>query len=177
MTRSATAISRHPTVVASRAAALVTAFTLAIAALFTVAAPARPADANTTEKTFVAKLNHARNIRGIPLLNRKAALTRVAREQARRMADADRLYHNPRLSTDVRNWRWLGENVGYGPDALTIHRAFMNSPSHRANILDRDYAQVGIGTVVRSGRVWVAEVFRRPLRIRTSGRNTMADAR
>ena len=32
-------------------------------------------------------------------------------------------------------------NVGYGPDALTVHVAFMNSPAHKANILDRDYTE------------------------------------
>ena len=29
----------------------------------------------------------------------------------------------------------------------------MNSPAHRSNILDRDYSQIGIGVVVRNGRV------------------------
>ena len=64
------------------------------------------------------------------------------------MAGQSRLYHNPQLTSDVKNWRWVGENVGYGPDALTVHVAFMNSPAHKANILDRDYTEVGIGAVV-----------------------------
>ena len=84
------------------------------------------------------------------------------------MAGRNTLYHNPNLTTDVKNWRWVGENVGYGPDALTVHVAFMQSAPHRANILDRDYTEVGIGAVVVNGRVWVAEVFRRPMRITTS---------
>ena len=54
----------------------------------------------------------------------------------------------PRLTSDVTNWRWVGENVGYGPDVATVHAAFMNSPAHKANILDRDYTEVGIGAVV-----------------------------
>jgi uncharacterized protein YkwD len=40
----------------------------------------------------------------------------------------------------------------------------MHSPEHKANILDRDYTQVGIGAVTVNGRVWVAEVFRRPMK-------------
>ena len=48
----------------------------------------------------------------------------------------------------------------------------MNSPAHKANILDRDYTEVGIGAVVANGRVWVAEVFRRPMRVTTSSRTT-----
>ena len=80
------------------------------------------------------------------------------------MAGSSRLYHNPRLTSDVTNWRWVGENVGYGPSVASVHTAFMNSPAHKANILDRDYTEVGIGVVVANGRVWVAEVFRRPMR-------------
>ena len=120
--------------------------------------------AGSVEETFTAKLNHARAARGIPKLALNSELVRVAREQAARMAARSVLYHNPRLTQDVTNWRWVGENVGYGPDALTVHVAFMQSPGHRANILDRDYTQVGIGSVVVNGRVWVAEVFRQPMR-------------
>jgi hypothetical protein len=50
----------------------------------------------------------------------------------------------------------------------------MRSPGHRANILDRDYSEVGVGAVVRNGRLWVAEVFRQPLRVRTSSARTFA---
>ena len=90
------------------------------------------------------------------------------------MADRSKLYHNPGLTSDVNNWRWVGENVGYGPDADTVHVAFMNSPAHKANILDRDYTEVGIGAVVRNGRVWVAEIFRRPARTTTSSAKSVS---
>jgi peptidoglycan hydrolase-like protein with peptidoglycan-binding domain len=80
------------------------------------------------------------------------------------MASKNSLYHNPNLTSDVKNWRWVGENVGYGGDSRSLHQAFMNSAPHRANILDRDFTEVGIGVVVRAGRVWVAEVFRKPAR-------------
>ena len=149
-------------------AALLTALTLVLGALLTGAVTAGPAGATSTEDTFTAKLNYARTSRGIPRLTPRSALITVARQQAQRMASSNTLYHNPNLTKDVTNWRWVGENVGYGPDALTVHVAFMNSPGHRANILDRDYTEVGIGAVVVDGRVWVAEVFRRPMRITTS---------
>ena len=145
-----------------RVTALLSAVVLAFGVLLTAGAVAAPAQATSVEDIFRAKLNHARTVRHIHRLESRPALVKVAREQARRMAASSTLYHNPTLTTDVRNWRYVGENVGYGPDALTIHRAFMHSPGHRANILDRDYTQVGIGAVVVDGRVWVAEVFRRP---------------
>jgi uncharacterized protein YkwD len=149
-------------------AAAFTALSLVLAAFVTGAATAGPAGATSVEDTFTAKLNYARASRGIPRLAVRSALVTVARAQAHRMADRNTLYHNPNLTTDVTNWRWVGENVGYGPDALTVHVAFMQSAPHRANILDRDYTEVGIGAVVVDGRVWVAEVFRRPMRITTS---------
>lgn len=154
--------------VRSRAAALLTALVLVLAAFVTGAVTAPSADASSVEDTFTAKLNHARTARGLPRLETRNALVQVAREWAARMAEQSKLYHNPNLTSDVTNWRWVGENVGYGPDALTVHVAFMRSPGHRANILDRDYTEVGIGAVVRDGRVWVAEVFRRPMRVTTS---------
>ena len=158
--------------VRSRAAALLTALVLVLAAVGTGVVTAPSAGANSVEDTFTAKLNHARTARGLPRLETRNALVQVAREWAARMAEQSKLYHNPNLTSDVTNWRWVGENVGYGPDALTVHVAFMRSPGHRANILDRDYTEVGIGAVVRSGRVWVAEVFRRPMRLTTSSVTT-----
>jgi len=157
-----------------RVAALATAFALVLAALLTGAVTARPAGATNVEDTFTDRLNNARSSRGIPQLTTRAHLVAVAREQAARMASRNTLYHNPNLTSDVNNWRWVGENVGYGPDALTVHVAFMNSPAHKANILDRDYSEVGIGAVVSNGRVWVAEVFRRPARITTSSVRTVS---
>jgi uncharacterized protein YkwD len=155
-----TAVPAQP---AHRVLAAITAAFLVLAALVTGAVTAQSASASTVEDTFTHKLNHARTSRGIPALHVSASLVRVARAQAARMASRDLLYHNPNLTTDVKHWRYVGENVGYGPSAKTVHRAFMHSPPHRANILDRDYTQVGIGSVTKNGRTWVAQVFRRPM--------------
>jgi hypothetical protein len=157
--------------------ALLAALALTAAMLVTGAVTARPAGATTVEDTFTTKINQARAARGLPRLTTRPHLVAVARDWAARMAGQSKLYHNPRLTSDVNNWRWVGENVGYGPDALTVHVAFMNSPGHRANILDRDYSEVGVGAVVRGGRVWVAEVFRQPLRVRTSATRSYATFR
>lgn len=153
-----------PAQIANRALAILTASMLVLAALVTGAVTAGPASASTVEDHFTSKLNHARTTRGIPALHVRAALVKVAREQALRMANKNRLYHNPHLTTDVKDWKWVGENVGFGPSSKTVHRAFMHSAPHRANILDRHYTQVGIGAVTRNGRIWVAQVFKRPMK-------------
>ena len=78
------------------------------------------------------------------------------------MASTGKMEHNPNLGSQVTGWSSVGENVGFGPSELSVHTALMNSPGHRANILNTGYAQVGVGVVVRNGRVWVTEVFRTP---------------
>lgn len=151
-----------------RVAAALTALLLVLATLVTGAATARPAAASTVANTFTRMLNQERASRGVPRLATRGALVTVARAQARRMAGRNTLYHNPNLTKDVHNYSWVGENVGYGSKASTVHKAFMNSPLHRDNILDRDFTEIGIGAVVRDGRVWVAQVFRRPAASRSA---------
>ena len=153
---------------AHRITLALTSLALALAAVLTGALTAAPASATTAEDSLTARLNGARSDQGLPSLATRSDLVAVARAQATRMADSGTLYHNPNLTTDVTNWRWVGENVGYGPDVQTVHVAFMNSDGHRANILDTDYTEVGVGVVERGDRVWVAEVFRRPQTVTTS---------
>lgn len=116
----------------------------------------------SNERSMLSLTNRARINHGLPSYRNSAELARVARAQAMRMATTNRLYHNPALRYAVTNYRWVGENVGYAPDALALEKALMASPSHRANILNRKYTQIGIGAVVVNGRLWVSEVFRQP---------------
>ena len=73
------------------------------------------------------------------------------------------LAHNPKLASSVSNWRYLGENVGVGYSVSSLEAAFYASPHHRANMLDRDFTQIGVAVVVVNGKMWVAEEFRRPM--------------
>jgi peptidoglycan hydrolase-like protein with peptidoglycan-binding domain len=157
---------------AHRITLALTTLALALTAVLTGAVIASPASATTTEDSLTARLNGARSDQGLPSLTPRSDLVAVARAQATRMADSGTLYHNPNLTTDVTNWRWVGENVGYAPDVQTVHVAFMNSDAHRANILDTDFTEVGVGVVERGDRVWVAEVFRRPQTVTTSSSTT-----
>jgi len=122
------------------------------------------AQLSEAERSLAQQVDQARSVRGIRSLDSREGLSEVARDWAAQMARSGVLRHNPRLTAQVDNWRWIGENVGFGPDVRTVQEAFMRSPGHRANVLDRDYTQVGVGVVRRDGRVWVVQVFRRPLR-------------
>ena len=76
------------------------------------------------------------------------------------MAARRSIYHDSNLTSEVRGWRAIGENVGRGPTVSAVHRAFMSSSSHRAHILSGRYKQIGTGVVKGSdGYLYVTEVF------------------
>ena len=134
---------------------------LMLMAAFAVAPLA--AQASGTDSQFFSLTNASRAANGQAGYAWRSDLAAVAYGQAARMASSGKLYHNPNLATEVKNYSFAGENVGYGPTVSAIENAFMNSPEHRANILDHDFTEVGIGSVTVSGRIWVSVVFRKPL--------------
>jgi hypothetical protein len=115
------------------------------------------------EQAFLSLVNRERAAHDLDPLSLAGDLVEVARRHSGRMADATDLHHNPNLGTDVTGWQKVGENVGRGPSVETIHDALMNSPGHRANLLDPAYTQVGLGVEERDGRLWLTQVFRQPL--------------
>ena len=125
-----------------------------------VAARAQVVDA---EDAFVARIAQERAAAGLPGLAVASDLQEVARRHAQRMLERGTKFHNPNLGSEVGGWALLAENVGFGPTVEALHEAFMASSSHRANILNTDVTQVGIG-VVRGGdgRLYVVQVFRLP---------------
>ncbi|MGL4174217.1 MAG: CAP domain-containing protein [Actinomycetota bacterium] len=117
----------------------------------------------TAEKTFISKINYSRSAKGLRKLAPRGDLTLNARAWAKKMAAGNTLKHNPSLTYQVRNWSWVGENVGVGGNVSELHTAFMKSPGHRANVLHSKYSEVGVGVAYGNGRMWVVEVFRRPM--------------
>ena len=114
--------------------------------------------------SFVAKTNAERTSRGLRAMVVKSDLAAVAARHSARMAAKNSLHHNPNLGSEVSGWQVVGENVGNGGSVDSIHRALMNSPAHRANILATDYTEVGMATVTDSrGVIWVTQVFRLPM--------------
>lgn len=149
-----------------RSLSTTTALLLAVAVVALALVGATPARADTSprelERDFHALINVERAKRGLGALEVRSDIVNVARRHSERMASDSRLYHNPNFSTQITGWQRVAENVGYGPRVQTIHDALMNSEGHRRNILDATVTQVGIGVVVRDGRVWVTQNFRRP---------------
>lgn len=126
-----------------------------------ISAPPASATQSTLERRLIAKINHAREIRGLPPLRARSGLSDYARQHSAEMAGRSFLFHTVDFSA-ICCWSSIGENVGTGDTVRQLHRAFMASPAHRANILDRRFRAVGVGIVVRNGKLWVSQIFRAP---------------
>jgi hypothetical protein len=119
--------------------------------------------AGPNEGDIFSAVNSARAAAGLPGYSYAGDLAAAARGQAERMASSGELYHNPNLGSEVGGWSRIGENVAYAGDWRSAHQVLMNSPDHRAQILDSGYTQMGVGTAVaQDGTLWVAQVFRTP---------------
>lgn len=117
-------------------------------------------DAATAETEMLRMLNQSRLDNGLKPLVRIPSYDNYARQWSTFMAkggceerDHTTLCHRQNLAMIAsvaapKGWSRAGENVGTVPDGgtlLSLHDAFMNSPSHRANILHLQYNAVGVG--------------------------------
>jgi len=49
------------------------------------------------------------------------------------------------------NWMTYGENIAFGySTAAAVMQAWMNSPGHRANILNPNFKEIGVGVVANA---------------------------
>jgi uncharacterized protein YkwD len=121
---------------------------------------------------LAAMVAAARAAGGLRPLGRDARLDAVAREHAARMAAAHELAHDAgdgdpveRLRDAGLDPREAGENVAHAASLPLAHRALWASPSHRANLLGREFDRIGVGVARDShGDAWVVESFAGGLR-------------
>ncbi|MDQ1486532.1 MAG: hypothetical protein QOJ62_2225 [Actinomycetota bacterium] len=150
-----------------RVAKLLTAVSMAVAALGASTALATPALAGPSGD-LASATNNSRAAAHLPALQLNGQLSAVAQAWANRLAAAGALSHNPALRSQVTGWTVLGENVGMAGDIPTVQAAFMASAAHRANILDARYTQMGVGSAssinasCKCAVLWVVVDFRRP---------------
>ena len=130
--------------------------------LLAVALPPSPiaSASSSNESRLVSLVNAERANRGLSKLSVASDLMSVAHRHSAEMASRRSIFHNSSLTSEVRGWRAIGENVGRGPTVSGVHNAFMSSSSHRAHILSGRYKQIGTGVVKGSdGYLYVTEVF------------------
>lgn len=120
--------------------------------------PFRTTDAEPDSKAEAAMLkllNTERQKRGLKPLKMDDDLRQVARGHSRDMLGRGYFAHESpdgrgpfdRLKAAGISYRAAGENLALAPDVTTAHRGLMNSPGHRANILQRRFGRVGIGAL------------------------------
>jgi uncharacterized protein YkwD/uncharacterized membrane protein required for colicin V production len=107
------------------------------------------------ERRMVELINGERTKIGIPRLTVDVNLVSAARAHSRDMFTRRYFSHvtpdgkDPaqRLTDAGIKYNLMGENIAYAPDVATAHRGLMDSPEHKANILDPAFLHVGIGIV------------------------------
>ncbi|MER5349183.1 CAP domain-containing protein, partial [Kitasatospora sp. NPDC002551] len=68
-----------------------------------------------------------------------------------------------RIEAAGYRWSTWGENIARGQkDPAAVMESWMNSPGHRANILNCSFKQIGVGVRTGSGGPWWTQVFAAP---------------
>lgn len=127
------------------------------------------------EQRFVDLVNAERWDRNLGVLSVNPLLVQVAREHSREMAEKhyfDHVSPTQGLETPMKRylsalgytptWACVGENLFYCSivDVDRGQRCLMASPSHRENILNNRFEQIGVGVYVsKDGQFWVTELF------------------
>ncbi|MCS5696829.1 CAP domain-containing protein [Desulfofundulus thermocisternus] len=107
------------------------------------------------EQQMIQLINQERARYGLAPLKVNMELVKVARLKARDMVEKGYFSHNSptygspfeMMSQFGITYRYAGENLAGAPTVEMAHNNLMNSPGHRANILNANYKEIGIGVV------------------------------
>jgi uncharacterized protein YkwD len=161
----ALAAARRTTWKTLTAPVLVAACTLALAGPAGASSAGRVTQFNTLEPGLVAKINATRASRGLPRVRVTSRLVNAATRHANSMGAGGYFSHDLLTAGGFRPFAsWIrsfwpgpgyrswsaGENLfcaTYAPSAGEVVRAWMGSPPHRANLLNRRWRNVGVAAV------------------------------
>lgn len=121
----------------------------------------------TPSSLLLRLLNEERHRAGLDPLERDLSLSRLATDHCRDMVRQSYFGHLSPSGRDLTSrLRQAGmathraaENLARSSTAQRAHAQLMESPSHRANILDPDLTHVGIGVAEREGELLVTQIF------------------
>lgn len=114
------------------------------------------------ETEVIRLVNVRRNSAGLKSLTADMELSRVARIKSQDMCNKNYFSHtSPTYGTPFQmmkdfgiTYRSAGENIAMGQRTPSeVVNAWMNSPGHRANILNESFTRIGVG-YVSSGNYW-----------------------
>ena len=93
-------------------------------------------------------------------------LTLAAQRHSQDQADHKSMTHTGSDGSDVGQrldrvdyrWRTYGENVAWNQQTpAAVMDAWMNSPGHRANILNCAFTEIGVGVASSNGPYWTQD--------------------
>lgn len=130
------------------------------------------ADVKAIENEVIRLVNIERSKNGLSGLTSDWQLSRVARYKSTDMRDKNYFSHySPTYGDPFKmmhdfgiNFYAAGENIAMGQQTpAAVMTAWMNSPGHRANILNPQYNEIGVGIAKTSSGViyWTQEFIRR----------------
>ncbi|HWQ54975.1 MAG TPA: CAP domain-containing protein [Bryobacteraceae bacterium] len=127
------------------------------------------------ERQVFEAVNRTRADAGLPRLAWDDAIARAARAHSERMRDARFFAHQDpefggiadRLSRAGIHWATASENIfqarGYSQPAAEAVKAWLASPPHRRNILDRRHTRTGVGIATApDGTYRFTQIYLRP---------------
>lgn len=124
------------------------------------------------EDEVIALVNKERTSRGLQPLVKNDVLSKLARLKSQDMIDKNYFDHesptygSPFDMMDVFgvNFCYAGENIACGQtNADLVVEAWMNSPGHMANILKKEYQEIGVGLAWdEEGYPYWTQMFIRP---------------
>ena len=120
----------------------------------------------SAEDQVLALVNIQRAAAGCGALAGDAALASVARAHSADMRDRGFFSHtnpdglDPFARAAAAGLDARAENIAYGqPDPASVMESWMNSPGHRANILDCSLTRLGVGMAEGAGGPWWTQLF------------------
>ena len=139
---------------------------LGIAFLAVSSSPVR-AQGSDPAKSLFESANQERAAHDLAPLKWNPALAGAAQQHAQRMAAENTLSHQlpgepgmvDRASQAGARFLSLAENVAKGSTVENVHKKWMNSPLHRANLLNPHFDSLGIAVTERGGVLFAMEVF------------------
>ncbi|MFI9150151.1 sigma-70 family RNA polymerase sigma factor [Streptomyces sp. NPDC053367] len=126
------------------------------------------APAGSTAEQVLALVNAERAKAGCSPVRQNATLDTAAQRHSDDMAARDFFDHtNPdgqdpgdRITAAGYRWSTYGENIARGQQtAAEVMQSWMNSPGHRANILNCSVEETGLGVHRGAGGPWWTQVF------------------
>jgi uncharacterized protein YkwD len=130
--------------------------------IITTPGPLRTGNINTeagqlTQEGIITATNRQRQLAGLPILKKSNLLSQAASNKAQDMLDKQYFDHLSPLGLGVSDvvlatgYKFLavGENLALGDysNDNDLVQAWMDSPGHRANILSKNFTEIGIGFI------------------------------